>query len=158
MFIVFSIHATSYPLCEFYLQWLRYFFFQILFVGKIVSLNFILFGLWRLGVRNNNILNYRCSCDAYTTFCFVGNGALSQGSSNRSAKLTTHIHLVPKLRQNRTIQVAYRRGWGFDPPSPKFRRLSKIVPNSTRLWKLLKIAKFRTPTHRDIWGKKAVKF
>jgi len=40
--------------------------------------------------------------------------------------------------------VAYRGG------KPKFRRPSKIVPNSTRLWKLLKIAEFRTPTPQDI--------
>jgi len=33
-----------------------------------------------------------------------------------------------------------RGGLGFQPPPPKFRRPSKIVPNSTRLWKLLKIA------------------
>jgi len=33
---------------------------------------------------------------------------------------------------------------------PKFRRPQKIVPNSTRLWKLLKIAEFRTPTPRDV--------
>ena len=38
---------------------------------------------------------------------------------------------------------------GSTPP-PKFRRLSKIVPNSTRLWKLLKIAEFRTPTPQDV--------
>jgi len=36
---------------------------------------------------------------------------------------------------------------------PKFRRPFKIVPNSTRLWKLLKIAEFRTPTHQDVWKK-----
>jgi len=29
---------------------------------------------------------------------------------------------------------------------PKFRRPSKIVPDSTQLWKMLKIAEFRTPT------------
>ena len=44
--------------------------------------------------------------------------------------------------------------WGVQHPSPpKFRRPSKIVPNSTRLWKLLKIAEFRTPTHNDVWQK-----
>ena len=41
-------------------------------------------------------------------------------------------------------------GGGFKPLPPKFRRPSKIVPNSTRLWKLLKIAGFRTPTHQDV--------
>ena len=40
--------------------------------------------------------------------------------------------------------------WVFQPPPSKFRRPSKIVPNSTRLWKLLKIAEFRTPTPQDL--------
>ena len=45
---------------------------------------------------------------------------------------------------------------GWTPPKPslgtpsEFRRPSKIVPNSTRLWKLLKIAEFRTPTPQDV--------
>ena len=39
-----------------------------------------------------------------------------------------------------------RRTEGGSTPTPKFRRPSKIMPNSTRLWKLLKIAEFRTPT------------
>jgi len=38
----------------------------------------------------------------------------------------------------------------FNTPHPKFRRPSKIVPNSTRLRKLLKIAEFRTPTNKDV--------
>jgi len=47
--------------------------------------------------------------------------------------------------------VAYRGGvGGVQPPTPKFRRPSKIVPNLTRLWKVLKIAEFRTPTPQDI--------
>jgi len=33
---------------------------------------------------------------------------------------------------------------------PKFRRPSKAVPNSTQLWKLLKVALFRMPTPQDI--------
>ena len=54
--------------------------------------------------------------------------------------------------------VAYRRGrgwglWGFKSPYSKFRRPSKIMPNSTRLWKLLKIAEFRTPTLQDVLKK-----
>jgi len=44
-------------------------------------------------------------------------------------------------------------GIGMFNPPPQFRRPSKIVPNSTRLWKLLKIAEFRTPTHQDVWKK-----
>ena len=41
-------------------------------------------------------------------------------------------------------------GLGVQTPPPKFRKPSKIVPNSTRLWKLLKIAEFRTPTPQDV--------
>jgi len=44
-----------------------------------------------------------------------------------------------------SLMMAYRGG-GLGcstPPSPIFRRPNKIVPNSTRLWKLLKIAVFR---------------
>jgi len=48
--------------------------------------------------------------------------------------------------------MAYRRG-GFQTLPPKFRRPSKIVPNSTRLWKQLKIAEFRTPTPQDVQKK-----
>jgi len=44
-------------------------------------------------------------------------------------------------------------GLGCSNPAPKFQRPSKIVPNSTRLWKLLKIAEFRTPTTQDVWKK-----
>ena len=52
-----------------------------------------------------------------------------------------------------------RRGVEVFKPAPsKFRRPSKIVPNLTRLWKLLKNAEFRTPTPPRCSGKKAVKF
>ena len=40
--------------------------------------------------------------------------------------------------------------WGVHPHAPKIRRPSKIVPNSTRLWKMLKISEFRTPTPQDV--------
>jgi len=49
--------------------------------------------------------------------------------------------------------VAYRGGGllGCQPlPPPKFGRPSKIVPNSTRLRRLLKIAEFRTPSPQDV--------
>ena len=53
--------------------------------------------------------------------------------------------------------MAYRGGEGLGgdqtPPPPKFRRPSKIVPNLARLWKLLKIAEFRTPTPQDVQKK-----
>ena len=52
-------------------------------------------------------------------------------------------------------------GLGVQPPPPKkkFRRPSKIVPNSTRLCKLLKVAEFRTPKPQDVQkkGKKILK-
>jgi len=54
------------------------------------------------------------------------------------------------------LSVAYREGGvgGSKPPSSsKFRRPSKIVPNSTRLGKLSKIAEFRTPTPQDVQKK-----
>jgi hypothetical protein len=41
-------------------------------------------------------------------------------------------------------------GGSNPPPYAKFRRPSKIVPNTTRLWKLLKIAEIRTPTPQDV--------
>ena len=55
-----------------------------------------------------------------------------------------------------TITTVAYRGGGLGcsyPPRSEFRRPSKIVPNSTRLWKLLKIAEFITPTHQDVWKK-----
>jgi len=39
---------------------------------------------------------------------------------------------------------------GWTPPPPKFPRPPKTVKNPTRLWKLLKIAEFRTPTPQDV--------
>ena len=54
------------------------------------------------------------------------------------------------------LPLEYARQWrtegrGVQPLPPKFRRRpSKIVLNSTRLWKLLKIAEFRAPTPQDV--------
>ena len=42
---------------------------------------------------------------------------------------------------------------GFKHPATKFRRPSKIVRDSTQLWKLLKTAEFRTPTPQDVQKK-----
>jgi len=53
--------------------------------------------------------------------------------------------------------MAYQGGGGLggsNPPPPKFWRPSKIVPKSTQLWKLLKIAEFRTPTPQDVRKKR----
>ena len=61
----------------------------------------------------------------------------------------------PYLRH--CLSVAYRGGvWGVQTP-PKFRRPCKIVSNSTRLWKLLKIAEFRKPAPQDVRKKKGSK-
>ena len=46
-----------------------------------------------------------------------------------------------------------RGGWGVQPPPEIPKALQKIVSNSTRLWKLLKIAEFRMPTHQDVQKK-----
>ena len=48
--------------------------------------------------------------------------------------------------------VAYRgvEVWGVQTPSPEIPKALQNVPNSTRLWKLLKIAEFRTPTPQDV--------
>ena len=51
-------------------------------------------------------------------------------------------------------------GGGFEDsvaPLSKLGKPFKIVPNSARFLKLLKIAEFRTPTPQDV-RKKAVKF
>ena len=45
------------------------------------------------------------------------------------------------------------KGWrfgGFNTPPPKFRKPSKVVTDSTQLWKLLKIVEFRKPTPHDV--------
>ena len=42
---------------------------------------------------------------------------------------------------------------GCQPPLPNFGWPSIIVPNSTRLRKLLKVAELRMPTPQDVWKK-----
>jgi len=62
--------------------------------------------------------------------------------------------LVVTLKAKLFLFSGVPRGvWGVQTP-PKFRRPSKTVPNSTRLWKLLKIAEFRTPTTQDVRKKR----
>jgi len=76
-------------------------------------------------------------------------------------KVTVACCPVFRLELRRTFDVfwavAYRggdEGLGVQTPSPpKFPRPSKIVPNSTRLLELLKIAEFRTPTPQGVWKK-----
>jgi len=45
-----------------------------------------------------------------------------------------------------SVQWRTEGGWVVGSNPPKFWRPSKILPNSTQLWKLLKIAEFGTPT------------
>jgi len=84
-----------------------------------------------------------------TCFCYIAS------SLWKGAGLTLQIRPRCNVRTERMQgSVAYRRGvWGAQPPPLKFGRPSKIMSNSTRLWKLLKIAEFRTPTHKDVWKK-----
>ena len=65
--------------------------------------------------------------------------------------------LLTMARNRIQISGIPKGGFGvFKPPPPKLRWPYKIVPNSTRLWKLLKIAEFRMPTPQDV-GKKGSK-
>jgi len=78
-------------------------------------------------------------------------GFVSWGWSGRRVNLTTHLLLALSWRTSGSVPLlpmAYRGG--FNPPPPKFRRPFKIVPNSTQLWKMLKIAEFRTQTPQDV--------
>ena len=63
---------------------------------------------------------------------------------------TKFISGVYKLTLSRQQWRTEGGGFGVFKPPPKFRRPSKIVPYSTPLWKLLKIAEFRTPAHQDV--------
>jgi len=66
---------------------------------------------------------------------------------------------IPRIQAHQCIYpVAYRGGggfWGFKPPL-KFRRPSKIVPNSTQLWKLLKLLNLGRQ-HPNMFRKKGSK-
>jgi len=59
-----------------------------------------------------------------------------------------------RLKSRNMLPVAYRVGGvGGSTLPPKFLRPSKIIPNSTYMWKLLKIAEIRTPTPQHVWQK-----
>ena len=54
----------------------------------------------------------RTVSEAHTTSCSVGTGFLSQGQSGRGVKLTTHVHLVAKLRMSGGVPlVPYTPSW-----------------------------------------------
>ena len=58
--------------------------------------------LWLLipvGAKDFPLLqNVQTSSRAHPTFCWMGNGVLSQGWRGRGVKLTPHLYLVPRLR------------------------------------------------------------
>jgi len=55
-----------------------------------------------------------------------------------------------ELSASESSGVPRGRASNHPPPRPKFRGPSKILPKSTRLWKLLKIAEFRKSTLQDV--------
>ena len=70
-------------------------------------------------------------------------------TANGSTALVGLGLLIFEVRDH--TQTQWRTEGGSTPsPSPEIRRLSKIMLNATRLWKLLKIAEFRTPTLQDV--------
>ena len=85
--------------------------------------------------------------------CSINFLALAEESKNLDLLLfLVHHNLQHETRLYTTCLVSGvpRGDLGFSTPPPKFRRPSKLVPNSTRLWKLLKIAEFRVPTSQDV--------
>jgi len=82
--------------------------------------------------------------------------SVTEASDTHARSASDHLRSLtptPRVQQNSGVQER-----GVQTP-PKFRGPSKIVPNSTRLLKLLKIAEFRTPTPQDVRKKKkGIKF
>ena len=84
------------------------------------------------------------------SFCFKLPGYWASNGSWRIFNAVWNTYLISGVSRG--------VGAGFKPPPPpKFRWPSKIVPNSTRLWKLLKISEFRRQ-HPKMFGEKAIKF
>ena len=86
-------------------------------------------------------------------WCYAGKEPRQDGNTTQyrvELVSSTALQLLEPCNQWRTEGVGVA---GFKPPSPKFRRPSKIVTNSTRLWKLLKIVEFRKPTPQEVWKK-----
>ena len=89
----------------------------------------------------------------------------SHSRQNVLTRVLTHTHIFVSVCLHILTSLSYPhiltfwssnlqwRTEGRTPP-PKFRRPSKIVRNSTRLWKLLKIAEFRAPTPQDVRKKR----
>ena len=79
-------------------------------------------------------------------------GSLPRFSSVRHLSLSwaSSIQSMPPPHIPQPSGVPGGGRFGGSNPPRKFRRPSKIVPNPTRLWKLLKIAEFRTHTPQGV--------
>ena len=135
--------------------------------------------LWH---RCRDIVQSSCTSDVMTC-CLVGLNQCASGAAVHPGKSYFQIYVifwwqnqkalgstkaVPfemvinqlHLQASQHISQQWRtKGavWGTQPPTPKFWRPSKIVPNSARLWKLLKITESRTPTPHVVRKKKVSK-
>jgi len=89
--------------------------------------------------RSISILVWRAA------ICSATDTHVEKGRKWVTKKYPVVIHIVQVVSASPMFS-GVPRGGVFKPLPPKFRRPSKIVPNSTRLWKLLKIAEFRTTT------------
>ena len=71
---------------------------------------------------------------------------------NLSRRAAADLRLRPRGHLDRLVGSSGvpRGGVGVFKRPRKFRRRSKIEPNTPKLWKLLKIAEFRTPTPQDV--------
>ena len=110
----------------------------------------------------------RSVCERLTQFCICFCAVdcaliwrlLVKLTKNVITSINQKIPLGAFSVRGRHTSVQWRtEGGGFVgfKPSSKFRRPSKIVTNSTRLRKLLKIAEFRTPTPQDVRKKRQEK-
>ena len=70
--------------------------------------------------------------------------------------ITAYKFVVGKIKERAHLEDMWFKvvpgggGSNTSPPTPKFRRPFRIVPTSTLLWKLLKIAEFRMLTPQDV--------
>ena len=79
----------------------------------------------------------------------IGQGRQSTYKVSMEARLCNHCCSEKAV----SITSGLPRGGFNPPPTPEIPKALQNRANSTRLWKLLKIAEFRTPTPQDIWKK-----
>jgi len=112
---------------------------------------FILLTVTRISKRTRQNFMWNAHSLSFVCVLWSCNGA---GGSRRPR---TQGHTKWDLWGTEWDRYKWRTEAGGGVPPTKFRRRSKIVPNSTRLWKRLKIAQFRMPTPHDV-RKKGSKF